>query len=342
VNACQHRLVDTRDRYLAFATFEASGSSPVYEALAAAVAQSTVLLELLDALPSKKRQPNLLLAAARLVGAPLDDSHGFVDFAVSRWTEVSAIIRERSTQTNEAARTATFLPLLAAIEGPIALIEVGCSAGLCLYPDKYSISYDGEPPLANGSPVLIEVATSGPVPLPTRLPEVVARIGVDLNPIDISSAEDRTWLEALIWPEHRQRVQRLRAAATIVADEPPTLIAGDLVDTIDDALSLVPAGAVPVVYHSAVLNYLKPAERRTFADRLRRHPQVIWLANEGPGVVDSITTEAEPPDGARSKAYFILSHGTTKALAISDPHGTWLRWTDEKPGSSDNPPRATR
>jgi hypothetical protein len=48
---------------------------------------------------------------------------------------------------------------------------VGCSAGLCLYPDRYAISYDGGRPLAE-SAVRIDVATTGPVPIPDRLPEV--------------------------------------------------------------------------------------------------------------------------------------------------------------------------
>ena len=238
------------------------------------------------------------------------------------------IMRARSTQTNEAARTATFLPLLAAITGPVALVEVGCSAGLCLYPDRYAISYDGRPPLASGSPVAINVATSGAVPLPDHLPEVVARIGVDLNPIDITSPDDRAWLEALIWPEHHQRLRRLRAAAAVAADEPPRMLTGDLVDTIDEALSHVPSGATPVVFHSAVLAYLDRPHRARFAGRLRDHPDVIWIANEAPGVMDNATTELQPPPAASARAFFTVSLGTTTAVAISDPHGSWIRWPD--------------
>ena len=65
----------------------------------------------------------------------------------------------RSTKTNEPRRCAGLLPVLAGIAGPLALLEVGASAGLCLYPDRYSYSYDGLPPLhpADGpSPVLLE------------------------------------------------------------------------------------------------------------------------------------------------------------------------------------------
>lgn len=137
--------MDTREWYDAFAEYEASGSSATYERLARAVVESPELVDLLERLPAPKRQPNLLFAAARLVGAPIDDPAQFTEYVLSSWDDVSAVVRERSTQTNEAARTSTLLPVIAQIPGPIALIEVGCSAGLCLFPDRYSISYDRGP-----------------------------------------------------------------------------------------------------------------------------------------------------------------------------------------------------
>ena len=59
--------------------------------------------------------------------------------------QVRGVMRSRATQTNEAARCAALLPLLGLLDGPLALIEVGASAGLCLYPDRYSYDYDGRP-----------------------------------------------------------------------------------------------------------------------------------------------------------------------------------------------------
>jgi uncharacterized protein DUF2332 len=60
-------------RYENFATFEARGSSLIYERLALAVAGSPELLEFLRSVPSNRRQPNLFLAAVRHVcGVPCD------------------------------------------------------------------------------------------------------------------------------------------------------------------------------------------------------------------------------------------------------------------------------
>ena len=129
---------DTAALYRRFAEVEARGRSPRYEALALGVAGDADLLALLDGLPAPKRKPNLLLASVRHVGGAIpSDWHAFRETATTRWTEVRAAMLARSTQTNEPGRCATLLPLLAALPQPLALIEVGASAGLCLLPDCY-------------------------------------------------------------------------------------------------------------------------------------------------------------------------------------------------------------
>src|SRR3712207_4355564 len=192
------------------------------------------------------------------------------------------------------SRCATLLPALATIEGPLALVEVGASAGLCLYPDRYGYEYDGRP-VGPPSPVQLRCTTSGPVPVPTALPEVVARIGVDLHPLDVTDPDDRAWRRPLVWPGpvEAERLQRLDAAAAIAAQEPPTLLAGDLLDRLPDALALVPDGATPVVLHTAVLPYVDAAHRAAFVDRVRSLP-VRWVAQEGAGML--------PARGSRTPA----------------------------------------
>jgi hypothetical protein len=95
------------------------------------------------------------------------------------------------------------LPVLAALPQPLALLEVGASAGLCLYPDRYAYRY-GDHVVGSGEPVL-ECAAIGVSP-PTGVPDVVWRAGLDLNPLDVTDSADVAWLEALIWPEHAHRL----------------------------------------------------------------------------------------------------------------------------------------
>ena len=81
------------------------------------------------------------------------------------------------TQTNEPGRCATLLPLLASLPQPLALVEVGASAGLCLYPDKYSYRYAtslGRHRLGD-SEIVLSCTVTRPAPLPERLPEVGTR-----------------------------------------------------------------------------------------------------------------------------------------------------------------------
>ena len=333
-----------REWFEAFAAFEAAGSSPIYEQLSYAIAADDRLLALIEALPEPKQQPNLLLAASQLLGAPMGSPPETLEFIHTNWGEVCDVISSHSTQTNEAARTGAFLPLLAAVEGPIALIEVGCSAGLCLFPDRYAIAYDETPPVGPAdSPVHFAVKTYGPVPVPTRNIDIAARIGIDLNPLDVRRHEHLSWLDACIWPEHTERRQRLRAAAGLVASDPPELVRGDAVDALDDVLGSLRRDVTPVVIHSAVLAYLSPDARAEFSRRVLRHAGTRWLSNEGPGVVSTLESSLTPPADRATAAYFILGVDGTVA-GLSDPHGKWLKWnaphTQLGPAQRRRPPPA--
>lgn len=157
------------------------------------------------------------------------------------------------------------------------------------------------------------------------------RAGVDLNPLDARDPDDMAWLLACVWPEHTERRQRLVAAAAIAAKDPPELIAGNLLDHVGDLINAVPDGAVPVVFHSAVLNYLDPSDRKAFARIVRSHEAAVWISNEGPGVVDAVTTPLRPPSQAMSKAFFVVALNGARSVAISDPHGRWLSWREAQP-----------
>jgi uncharacterized protein DUF2332 len=74
------------------------------------------------------------------------DARGWAEFRgwlLERRDEILAVLLARRTQTNEPARCATLLPLLATLPQPLALLEVGASAGLCLLADRYAYDFDG-------------------------------------------------------------------------------------------------------------------------------------------------------------------------------------------------------
>jgi hypothetical protein len=312
------------DNYREFAS-DAHGRSPAYESLAAAVADDPALLRFLCSLSPAKRQPNLLFAAARyLLGGPADIAQ-LRALAGQDSAELSQVMRSRRTQTNEPARCATLLPALAQLPPPLALLEVGASAGLTLLVDRYSYDYDGH--LISGSdpqaPTL-RCTPYGPVPLPARVPPVIWRAGLDLNPLDINSDDDVRWLTCLVWPGEGDREERLAAAVATARREPPAVYRGDLLDDLPALAAQAPAGATLVVYHSAVLAYVTPDKRRQFASVLASLA-AVWLSNEGPGVIPDLPVP-DLSQLASENVPFVLTRDGRAPLAFTDSHGTWVHW----------------
>ncbi|TFD78405.1 DUF2332 domain-containing protein [Cryobacterium psychrophilum] len=323
------RRASTPDRYREFAESEARGLSACYEEWASGIAHDPAMVALIDRLPAVKRQPNLVFSAARFCGATAGPYVDFARWLPAHWPEVEAVCRTHSTQTNEAGRCATLLPALASLRGPLALIEVGASAGLCLHPDRYSYRYvtdDGHErilhPATGPSPVLLDCAVSGPAPIPEQMPEVVWRAGIDLNPLDVNSASDMNWLEALIWPEHDDRRARLRAAIAVARQPAVEIVRGDLNEQLAALVARAPEGATIVVFHTAVLLYLDGQARGRLKNQLATLP-VRWLANEGRGVVPGVLERLSATPTASSD--FVLALDGTP-IAFTQPHGRSLHW----------------
>ena len=307
----------TAELYADFAVREAHDVSATYERLSLAVSRDDELLALLEPLSPAKRQPNLLFGVVRFLGGPVEDPADFHDFTVANWPAIESEMRSRATQTNEAGRCALLLPVLASLPQPLALLEVGTAAGLCLYPDRYAYQY-GDHAVGSGEPVL-ECAATGMAP-PAGVPEVVWRAGIDLNPLDVSDPADVAWLDALIWPEHAHRRDRLRAAAAVAAAEPPLLVRGDLVDELPGLLEKVPAGATPVVFHTSVLYQVPRPRRQVFVELVRDLPG-HWIAVEDPDVLpyDALP---EPPGEALHNVLALDG----KPLAWTRGHGQGMVW----------------
>jgi hypothetical protein len=306
------------ENYLAFSRHEAQGRSRPYEILAAEVAGDPSVLAFLASLPPVKRQPNLLFAAAwYLLGRPADIA-SLRALVARRRPELTAVIQARRTQTNEPARCASLLPALMLLPQPLALLEVGASAGLTLLPDRYSYDYAGHRVTGTDpqAPVL-SCEPRGPVPLPERVPDVRWRAGLDLSPLDVASDEDVRWLGCLLWPGERGRGQRLADAVTAARRDPPAVHRGDLLTDLPALARQAPSGATLVIYHSAVMGYLSDAERRQFAETVRGL-DAVWLSN------DTAQTPDAPVPASSDSSFQIVRDG--HLLATTDPHGTWLHW----------------
>lgn len=311
------------EAYRRFAQNEARGRSPLYEELAQGVAGDPFALGFLAALPQEKQQPNLLFAALRHVCGTPRDWRDFRSLLEAHSDAVRAVILARRTQTNEPGRCAMLLPVLGQLPQPMALIEVGASAGLCLLPERYAYDFGSRvivPRQDAGISPTFACRANSSAPLPDRMPLVVWRAGLDLAPIDLSDPREVLWLETLVWPDQPERLERLRAAIRIASADPPKVVKGDLNESLAALAGQAPKTACLVIFHSAVLAYVSRRERTRFAG-LVRNLGAAWISNEAPHALSHII----PTPEADSHRGFLMSVNG-QPVAWTDPHGSWIEW----------------
>jgi hypothetical protein len=302
----------------------AEGRSPLYVEIANGVAADEALLARIAALPPEKQQPNLLLAAAKYLFGTARNWREFRERVARHWDAVELVIMARRTQTNEPARCATLLPLLALLPQPLALLEVGASAGLCLLPDKYAYDYgDGRivgPVDGRADAPLFRCTVNQATPVPKKNIEVAWRGGLDLNPLDVCEDGDVRWLQSLIWPGEGEREILLSKALEIARRDRPRVVKGDLRHDLSALAAQAPKDATLVIFHSAVLNYVAEVrEREAFAEQVQA-TGARWVSNEGPGAYDLGIERAWP-----AGSYFILALDK-KPVARTESHGAAIEW----------------
>ena len=316
--------------YLRFAKEEARGRSALYDELARGVASDPLVIAFLLTLPKEKRQPNLLFAATRLFSGTPTGWGEFRRAVRENEDAIRAIMLNRSTQTNEPARCATLLPVLARLPQPLALIEVGASAGLCLIPDRYGYDYGGglvRPATNQPDPPIFSCVVNAATPIPIVPPRVTWRAGLDLDPIDISDPNQIAWLEALVWPEQMDRLAKLRAAIRIAGENKPRVVKGDLRTDLAGLVAEAPKDATLVVFHTAVLAYIcSPTEREEFARSVKSLCD-FWISNKSPRILPEIAARAR---NQGPRGLFLMSVNGVP-VGWADPHGASLDWISQMP-----------
>ncbi len=356
-----------------FAEVEARGVSPLYDHLATHAAEDDDVAALLtDARGGEARGTLLFAAAHRLVQAdpihPLSryypsvggfdgvDSETwplFRSFLLERADQAREIISTRYTQTNEVRRAALLYPAVTAAAkeagGKIALLEVGCSAGLLLGLDRFGYRYqcDGGEQLAAGPAkaavglhCAIDVAPGAKLPKLPKKVAVAARAGLDRAPVDLSDEDELAWLEACVWADQVDRIRLLRTAAAEQRKHAPELIAGDAVDDLASAAARLPEELPLVVLTSHALAYLGDRRADFVAElaRLSSSRPVWWVSQEFyragletvmPGRDDLSSDGAaagEPAMAVLGLTSWVGGEPEARALARTAPHGQRMTW----------------
>lgn len=159
----------------------------------------------------------------------------------------------------------------------------------------------------------------------TPPPPVGSRVGLELQPIDITREEERRWLKALVWPERNDRFAKLDGALKVAAIHPPNVKGGDAAVTLADALEAIPFDQVRCVYHTVMFYQLG----RKQASRI----QEILLAASETGTVYRVSFEGEVAPRNPMATHnplkivrYLKGERTTRTLAVCDPHGLSMEW----------------
>ncbi len=344
-----------------FAEKEGKGYSPLYERLAMCLADDYQLLDWLVHTGDALRVPINLFAAvhylarrdadgelARLYrGEPGDLWPTFHTFVDEHRAAIDELLTSRTIQTNEVGRSAVLVPAICAVaeqfgHRPLALVEIGPSAGLNLFLDRYAVQYsDGRTAGWSDSPVRLRCEIVGAMP---PLPDgaglaIASRVGIDIAPVDVRDPDAIAWLEACIWPDVPDRLERLRAAVTLARSDPPTIRRGDVIDLLVPTIEELPDEQVPVVFATWALAYLSAEDRQRVHDQLAAvgaQRDIAFVTAEFPQVTPWYPESPAPTLTGRGAALLgatVWSDriGHAMPLAWTHAHGQWLDWFEVAP-----------
>lgn len=278
----------------------------------------------LHALVLSGRDPEL--AAVYPPNAPGTDAlRGAVLAALSRHMDFMLDWTASAPQTNEVRRSAPLIAMarvaIRQFDRPVVLSELGASGGLNLMWDRYALDI-GDAVLGPASAALtLAPDWTGPTP-PAVVPRVVARAGVDLNPIDVTTPDGVLRLTAYLWPDQPERLSLTRRAIDAFD---ASLERGGAIEWLAKRLAIPHDGHLHLIQHSVAWQYFSPADQargraliEAAGQRATPEAPLAWMAMESDGDTTgtagaALTLRLWPGD-------------LTFALGRADFHGRWVRW----------------
>lgn len=335
------------EKFTDFAHYECQGSSELYEILSYKIAEDEEMLRLASHARPGQPIPNLLFGAVHFLllkgfehelnqfyhnlsssTRKVEEAYPFFkDFCMQNAGAISELLRSKIVQTNEVRRCAYLYPALSNVHQlsskPLALIEIGTSAGLQLFMDQYSYSYGTKQVFGKkDSGIHISSDLRGGA-LPTihgNIP-IAARIGVDLHINDVTKEEDVLWLNALIWPEHHERRKLFEKTAGFVKDKKVQLIEGDGVELLTQLCEKIPKDQQICVFHTHVANQM-PSETK---EKLLKVIKEIGARRDIFHLYNNIQDRFLHLD------YYINGKESLNTIAETEGHGRWFRWLQPNP-----------
>ena len=343
------------DYFREFGKVHVAQLSPLYAVLSAHVAETPGLLYFASQATPGQPPANLLFAAVQyhlrrahpdhplaeyyptLRGARAPDTEVgplFENFVKENEEALRTVISSRITNTNEVGRCGVLVTAFALAgqeaRAPLHMVEIGPSVGLNLCWDAFGYRF-GDVHWNEGAALTFEPELRGPVPLHLSggPPTVASRTGIELNPAPIADDDTYEWQQALVFPEHVDRLARLGHAFQAARDAAPDIVAGDATMDLAGLLDRLPADQPTVVYHSLVTYQISKAGRQALHAQLCEASMTRPLWRVEMEWLVSGAAPAQNGDIALAITRFAQGHADFRHLGFCDPHGRWLDWRAE-------------
>jgi hypothetical protein len=257
-------------------------------------------------------------------------------------------------QMNEVGRCADVVLALApaiADERGMVLVDIGTGAGLALHLDRYRYVFREPGGEVTGvgdaeSEVIIETCVRGPLrpPIPSGPPQIVDRVGIDIEPLDLADADVRAWLAACI-PQEIGAVTRFHRAAEVAIAHPARAVRGEASAVLPGVLESIPHGPIVCLLDSYVHVFFEPQELQRFrgvVDRAGAERDLDWVSIDplvpmGPSAEKSVLGIAVPPSliernrlqgvfGVIGRLTYRKGRRSGALLGLAHPGAAWLEW----------------
>jgi hypothetical protein len=246
---------------------------------------------------------------------------------LSEWDDWLYPWLDSPPQTNEVGRSAALMAglMIAAkrLALPIELLELGSSAGLNLNLDRFHYNLGGLEAGPANAAVRIAPEWKGDAPV-GQWPQIMARCGVDQNPLDVRDEAIAARLLAYCWPDQHDRLARLEAAIETARSHPPDVEAGDAADWIERKLAAPQTpDTARIILHSVFWQYL-PRDTQNRIEAAILNAGGLATADRPLGW---LSFEPDPPAISPMQLRLRLwPSGGTLHLAGCHPHGASISW----------------
>jgi hypothetical protein len=255
-------------------------------------------------------------------------------------------------QMNEVGRCADVVPGLmdaARDDRAVALVDIGTGAGLGLHLDRYRYRYRGP----NGDVTTVgdgeveietEVRGSGPLLQKLALPNVAERVGIDIEPLDVTDPAVRNWLAACV-PQEIGAVTRFHQAVRVATTTPARVVRGDADTVLPAVLDELSQALLVCLVDSYVHVFFTAEELARFHAIVHgagMERDLDWISIDplvpmGSGASSSVLgvpvpsalierSKTEGVFGLVGRLAYRRGQRTAALLGVAHPGAAWLEW----------------